>query len=412
MKPRAPTGTAIVRQQDRALLNDLHAAMHAEQHRGKSLVVLLMFALVSAFVAWAYFSELEEVTRGQGRIIPSSREQKIQSLDSGVVSAMLVKEGDTVAKDQVLLRLDTTRSGALYRESRSKVESLLAMVARLRAEAYGTPIKFPDGIPKEVRDQERAAFQSRARALDESIEGMKNVKVLLDREIAITEPMVAQGVMSEVELLRSKRQSSDLNMQINDRVNKFRAESNSELSKAEAELNQATENAAGRNDSFVRADIKAPVRGIVKNVAITTVGGVVSPGQDILEIVPLDDTLMVEAYIRPSDVAFIHPGQDALVKLSAYDYSLYGGLEGKVEYLSPDTLRDERKTGAFNPNSDEVFYRVLVRTEGKPLTDKKGMPLPIIPGMVANVDIKTGHKTVMQYLVKPITRLKQAMQER
>lgn len=274
------------------------------------------------------------------------------------------------------------------------------------------PIKFPDDLPKELKEQERAAFQSRSRALGESLEGMRKVKELLDREIAITEPMVAQGVMSEVELLRSKRQSSDLNMQINDRTNKFRADSNSELSKAESELSQALENAMGRNDSFVRADIRAPVRGIVKNVSITTVGGVVSPGQDILEIVPLDGTLLVEAYIRPSDVAFIHPGQEALVKLSAYDYSLYGGLEGTVEYLSPDTLRDERKTGEFNPNSDEVFYRVLVRTEGRPLTDQRGRALPILPGMVANVDIKTGHKTVMQYLVKPITRLKQAMQER
>lgn len=412
MKTPQEPQRAVVRQQDLALLNDLQAALQQEKHHGKSIVVTLLFALLLTFLLWAYFSELEEVTRGQGRVIPSSREQVIQSLEPGLIAEMLVKEGDLVAKDQVLLRLDNARSGAMYRESLSKAQSLTAMVSRLRAEAFDLPLEFPAGLPQELQDRERSALRARTHMLSDSLAGMQKTKALLDREIEITEPMVQQGVMSEVELLRSKRQSSDLGLQITDRLNKFRSDANTELSKAEAELGQARENAAGRNDSFVRSEIRSPLRGIVKNVRINTVGGVVSQAQEILEIVPLDDTLLVEAYIRPSDVAFIHPGQDALVKLSAYDYSLFGGLEGKVEYLSPDTLRDERRTGQFNMNSEEVYYRVLVRTEGRPLTDKTGKALPIIPGMIANVDIKTGHKTVMQYLFKPITRLKQAMQER
>jgi len=404
---------APIRQSDLPLLNDLNAALQQERHWGLQALVGLLAALVFAFVVWAALSNVEEVTRGQGRVISSSREQVIQSLDPGVISEMLVKEGDIVEKDQVILRLDNNRSGALYREVEAKKLGLLAASARLRAEAFGTGIKFDKEVPEEMRDREREAFEAQTRMLNDGVAGMQQSKKLLDREIAITSPMVADGVMSEVELLHMQRQSADLNLQIQERVSKFRTDANGDLSKVESELAQASENAAARDDALIRTEIRAPLRGVIKNVRINTVGGVVTPGQDILEIAPLDETLLIEAYIQPKDVAFIHPGQDALIKLSAYDYSLYGGLEGKVEFLSPDTLRDERRQGQSPGTAPEdAYYRVLVRTGQTTLTDRKGKPLPIIPGMVASVDIKTGRKTVLQYLIKPITRLKQAMQER
>lgn len=246
----------------------------------------------------------------------------------------------------------------------------------------------------------------------DAVSGLQQSKAMLDREIAITEPMVAQGVMSEVELLRMKRQSADLSQQISERRNRYITEASNELVQIESELAQARENMAMRADPVDHSQIRAPLRGVVKNIRINTVGGVVQAGQDILEIVPLDDKLLVQAYIRPKDVAFIRPGQEAVVKISAYDYAIYGGIEGKVTLISPDTLQDDRRSSALKLNPDEAYYRVLVETGGNRMTDSNGKALEITPGMTATVDIRTGEKTVFQYLIKPITRMKQALQER
>lgn len=397
---------------DLPLLNDLNAAMQHEQHRGMFWTVGLLAALLVAFVVWAWFSSVEEVARGQGSVIPSSKEQLIQSLDPGVLAEMLVKEGDIVEKGQVLLKLDNTRSTAIYKEAENKVQALDATAARLRAEAYGVPLKFKPETPQELVQRETAAFQARTRATNDSVQSLRQGKVLIDREIAITEPMVSKGVVSEVEILRLKRQSNELAMQLAERRNKFQADANTELVRVEAELAQSQENMAARADPVNRSAIKAPLRGIVKNIKINTVGGVVNVGQDIMEIVPLEGQLLVEAYIRPQDVAFVSPNAPAVVKLSAYDYAIYGGLDGVVTLISPDTLQDSRRPSELKLNPDESFYRVLVKTSSNTLVDKAGKELPIIPGMIATVDIKTGEKTVFQYLVKPITRLKQALRER
>lgn len=407
-----PEQSEQLSKQDLRLINDLNAALQHEKHKGLYWSVMLLFAFLVVFVIWAYNSTIEEVTRGQGSIIPSSREQVIQSIDPGIVTEMLVKEGDIVSKGQILLKLDDTRSSAVLRESEAKVNNLEAMQVRLKAEAYGAELSFPANIDEELKNREIAAYDAHLRQLQDAITSLKQSKSLLDREIAITAPMVKQGVVSEVELLRMRRQSSDLALQISERANKYASDANNELIRVESDLAQAKENMAMRADPVERALMRAPVRGIVKNIRINTVGGVISAGQDIMEIVPLDDKLLVEAYIRPQDVAFIHPGQNAVVKLSAYDYAIYGGLTGKVTLISPDTLRDQKRPGELKLDPNEAYYRVIIQTDKNDLTDKNGKTLPIIPGMIANVDIKTGEKTVFQYLIKPITRLKQAMQER
>ena len=405
-------GDSLVAQDDLPLLNDLHAAMQHEKHRGMYWTITLLALFLAVFLVWAYFSNVEEVTRGQGSVIPSSREQVIQSLDPGVLSEMLVREGDLVERGQVLLKLDTARSSAVYREAKNKVDALEATAARLRSEAHGVPLKFPASVPAELVARETAAYRARTRAVNETVQGLEQSKKLLDKEIAITEPMAAKGVVSEVEILRMKRQSNDLQLQITERRNKFQSDANTDLVRVEADLAQSEEAAAARADPVKRSEIKAPLRGVVKNIKINTVGGVVGAGQDIMEIVPVDGPLLVEAYIRPQDVAFIKPNDDALVKLTAYDYAIYGGLEGKVKLISPDTLQDNRRPSELKLNPEESFYRVIVQTTSHDLKDKNGNDMPIIPGMIATVDIKTGEKTVFQYLIKPITRLKQALRER
>ena len=405
-------GDSLVAQDDLPLLNDLHAAMQHEKHRGMYWTITLLALFLAVFLVWAYFSNVEEVTRGQGSVIPSSREQVIQSLDPGVLSEMLVREGDLVERGQVLLKLDTARSSAVYREAKNKVDALEATAVRLRSEAHGVPLKFPASVPAELVARETAAYRARTRAVNETVQGLEQSKKLLDKEIAITEPMAAKGVVSEVEILRMKRQSNDLQLQITERRNKFQSDANTDLVRVEADLAQSEEAAAARADPVKRSEIKAPLRGVVKNIKINTVGGVVGAGQDIMEIVPVDGPLLVEAYIRPQDVAFIKPNDDALVKLTAYDYAIYGGLEGKVKLISPDTLQDNRRPSELKLNPEESFYRVIVQTTSHDLKDKNGKEMPIIPGMIATVDIKTGEKTVFQYLIKPITRLKQALRER
>lgn len=403
-----------VKSKDLHLINDLNAALQKEKHSGQFIVIILFFILMIVFVIWAYNSPVEEVTRGNGNIIPSSREQVIQSLDPGIVTEIMVKEGDMVEKDQILMKLDDTRSSAVLRESKAKVANLEATIARLKAEAYGTKLSFPDSVSPELRRREIAAYKARRQVMVDAINGLSKSKAALDREIAITAPLVSEGYVSEVELLRMRRDSADLATQISERRNRYKADANNELLQAESELAQSKENVAMRADPVERSQIRAPMRGIVKGIKVTTIGGVVNAGEDIMQIVPVDDKLLVEAYIRPQDIAFIRAGQPALVKVSAYDYSIYGGLEGKVTLVGADTVSNSMQNRAndlkLDPN--QVYYRVLVQTENNSLKDKNGKPMPIIPGMVATVDIKTGEKTIFQYLIKPITRMKQALSER
>ncbi len=397
---------------DLHLVNDLHAAMQQEEHKGMYWTIILLVSLAIAALVWSYNATLEEVSRGQGSIIPSSREQVIQSLDPGTLSEMLVKEGDLVEQGQVLLKLDNTRSVATLRESQAKIDNLRAVIVRLSAQAYGKRLIFPKDIPAEYVERETLAYKSKQRSLSQSIASLESNKALLDEEIKIIAPLVDKGAYSETEFLSKKREAGKLQLEIVDRRNRYKTEASNELVKVEAELAQIQENIKRSEDVVAHSELKSPLKGIVKNIRINTIGGVISAGQDIMEIVPVDETLLVEAYISPRDIAYVRPGMKAIVKITAYDYALYGGLDGEVTLLSSGALRDTKRPSELNLNPNDAFYRVIVRTNDSKMTDKNGKELPIIPGMIASVDIKTGEKTVFQYLTKPLTRMKQALSER
>jgi adhesin transport system membrane fusion protein len=384
-----------------------------ERRASKTLVWATGFTLLLALV-WAGWFELDEITRGQGKVIPSSREQVIQSLDTGVLSELFVREGTVVDKNQVLLQIDDARSGAVFREAQEKFMSLSALAARLKAEAYGTPLSFPPEVLKETGlvEQETQAYNARKRALSESLRSLDMSLAAVGRELSMTEPLVKQGVMSEVELLRLRRQQSELMGQRAERQNRYLTDANNELVRVASELSQTKENASAREDAFRRTTVRSPMRGIVKNVQVTTVGGVIQAGQPILEIVPTEDEMLVEAYVKPSEVAFLKVGQKAVVKLTAYDFNKYGGLDGVLEHLSPDTLRDERQRKPGNPvELEEGLYRIMVRvkeTEGL----RHGLKLTPTPGMTATVEIRTGQKSVLEYLFRPLQNVSQALRER
>lgn len=384
-----------------------------ERRASQALVWATGLTLILA-LAWAAFFELDEITRGQGKVIPSSREQVIQSLDSGVLSEMFVREGSVVEKDQVLLRIDDARSGAVFREAQEKYLALSALAARLKAEAYGTALVFPSELNAhpDLMQQELQAFNARKRSLMQSLQALDSSLAAVTRELTITEPMVLQGVMSEVELLRLKRQQSELMGQRAERQNRYLTDANNELTRVASELSQTKENASAREDAFLRTTIRSPMKGVVKNVQITTVGGVVQAGQAILEIVPTEDKMLVEAYIKPSEVAFLKVGQAAVVKLTAYDFNKYGGLDGVLEHLSPDTLRDEKQKKPGNPiELEEGLYRIIVRVK-ESSNVRNGLELIPSPGMTASVEIRTGSKTVLEYIFRPLQNVSQALRER
>ena len=389
---------------------------HDDERRASRHLVWLTALLVVVALVWAGNFSLDEITRGNGKVIPSSREQVVQSLDAGVLSELLVHEGDAVKKDQILLKIDDARSGPVYREVREKWLALSAQAARLRAEAYGTTLQFPVRVGnfQEIVKREENAYRVRKQAMEEQLSSMQLALAALEREMAMTAPLVSQGVMSEVELLRLRRQHADMLANMAERRNRYLTEASNELVRVESELSQARESALAREDAFKRTVLRAPMDGIVKNVQVTTLGAVIQTGQSILEIVPVQDNMLVEAYVKPAEVAFLKLNQPAVVKLTAYDFNKYGGLEGVLEHLSPDTMRDEskpRKPGSHPVELDEGYYRILVRITDVH-TERHGKLMSLTPGMTATVEIKTGTKTVLEYLFRPLQAVTQALRER
>lgn len=396
---------------DSAFMNDIQASLLSQKTPGSHLVLIMLLAIIVVFFTWAHFARVEEITKGEAKIVSRSHEQVIQSLEGGILSAMNVTEGQQVKKGDVLLRIDATRAESSYQEALKKEVGLKASIARLRAEAYSKPLEFDAQVNAEpkVVQQETDAYNARKKALNDAVAALQHSFDLSMRENHLAEKLAARGLLSEVELLRMRRQANDLQSQIVERRNRYQAEANSELNKLELELAQTSENLVGRADVRDRTTITAPVNGTVKNIRVNTLGGVIQPGEHILEIIPSEDQLLVEAKIRPSDVAFLHPGLPATVKVTAYDYGIYGGLKGKVELISPDTLKDEGKTASGRP--DDTYYRVMVLTDSSTLNvgDKA---LPIIPGMIASVEIRTGEKTILDYLLKPVFKAREAFRER
>ena len=367
---------------------------------------IICIGLLSLLI-WAWLFKLEEVSTGTGKVIPSSKEQIVQSLEGGILTKLNVREGEIVEQGQVLAQLDPTRFASNVGESESLLLSAKATAARLRAEVNGTRLTFPEEVMKEsaLVSAETALYHSRRSNLEESVSGLKQALVLVQQELAMTEPLVAKGAASEVEVLRLKRQATDLKNQMNDVQNQYLVKSREELAKANTDIETQSQVVKGKSDTLSRTIFKSPVRGIVKEIDVMTIGGVISQNGKLMTIVPLDEQLLIEARISPRDIAFIRPGQDALVKITAYDYSIYGGLKGKVTVISPDTLRDEVK-------QDQFYYRVYIRTDSDKLTNKEGKEFNITPGMVATVDIKTGQKTILDYLIKPFNKAKEALRER
>jgi adhesin transport system membrane fusion protein len=408
-----------------------------------------MLLFVVAFFVWASFANIGETTVGDGKVIPSSQIQVIQNLEGGIVSEIRIKVGDIVSKGQVLMLIDDTRYASSFQENKTKNDALSAKIARLTAEVSGRPIELspklrqenPDLVDREMSlyRQRQSEFNAntsvftqqidqRSRELQEKRGRLVQINTsleFLDKELAMSRPLVKQGAMSEVELLRLERQANDLKGELDSTrisiprlesavtearqklesyVAKFRADALAELNQVRAEQEGIAATGVALKDRVERAVVRSPVSGTIKSVKVTTIGGVVQPGSELLEIVPLEDSLLVEARVKPRDIAFLRPGQDALVKITAYDFSIYGGFPAKLEHISADSITDEKK--------NESYYLVQVRTTSN-VPAGRHAPLAIIPGMTATVHIQTGEKTFLHYLLKPILKTKEmAFRER
>lgn len=420
---------------------ELEADVVMSRHKTQraQLIVRAAIGVLVVLIVWASFAHVEEVTRGDGKVIPSRQLQVVQSLDGGVVSEILVREGDVVEQGQLLLKIDETRATSGVRESAAQGFALRARQARLRALAEGTSFKPPsmsnsnDAEEQRILEEERSLYENKLSELNtmvainrqqlqqrqQELSEMQARRDSASRSLAInqqelnkTRPLLATGAVSDVDILRLDREVSrsrgdveqagaqisrvraaigEAQRKIQETEQVFRNEARRDLADVMGKLNALNEGAVALLDKVDKSQVKSPVRGRVQRLLANTVGGVVTPGKDILEIVPLDDQLVLEAKVLPKDIAFIHPGQHATVKFTAYDFSIYGGLDAKVENISPDTTVDEK---------GNAFYLVRVRT-AKPNFSEK---MPIIPGMTAEVDILTGNKTVMSYLLKPVLK--------
>jgi membrane fusion protein, adhesin transport system len=413
---------------DFAFANDVRAAAALRAPRTSRMLLVASLALLATFLVWAHFAVLDEVKRGNGRVVPARQMQVVQSLEGGIVGDILVQEGSIVQQGQSLMRIDDTKFASEFGEIRERRAAMAARVTRLEAEARGKgELIFPDQLDQVVPSAvatESSVFKMRAQKLAQDVDVLNQQVArlggtlkLLDRELALTRKLYEQKVVPEIEMLRLDRQATEMRGQLAEAQSKiastissFRSQAHEDLAKSKGDLAVLDENIKSAQDRVRRTDLKAPVHGIVNKLNVTTVGAVVQPGANVMDIVPLDDTLLVEGRIKPQDIAFIRPGQDAVVKISAYDSSVYGSLKGKVERISADTIVDDK--GEKTPERQESFYRVMVRTEKNHLgTEQK--PLPIIPGMVATVEVLTGEKSVLDYLVRPARTLRdEALRER
>ena len=426
---------------------DMKAAVSTGPRRSATLLLYTIVLFFIVAVVWASRATVHEVTISNGTVIPTRQVQVVQNLEGGILAEILVAEGDLVEAGQVLLRIDDTNFASTYAENEARYWGLLASLARLEAEANGTEMVIPEALigADEVVAAERALMAARKTELDATLEvlrgqaeqrrleiieieqrivGLSESLSLAQEEFDIMAPMVAQGVASRVDLIRIERQVADLNRELksaqltiprshaalaeanqrqNERIAQFRTAAQAAINDETVRLRVLEQSLRSTQDRVTRTEVRSPVKGTVQIVTINTVGGVIQPGMDLVEIVPFEDQLLIEARVRPSDIAFLFPGQDAKVKLTAYDFATYGALDGKLESISPDTIVDER---------GDSYYRIRVRTD-RSFLGTEAEPLEILPGMVAQLDIITGEKTVLDYLLKPIIKAREnALRER
>lgn len=427
---------------DYEFMQSLSAAMLEITPKRIRLVLFFWLIAVFSFILWAYFAQIDEIVRGDGEVIPMGQNQLIQNLEGGIVEEILVSEGEHVEKDQVLVKITNQKSVSSYSSNEFKAKALEVKIARLSAEAKGESFtvdpKLKKEIPELVENEKHLyqvnqdQFESKMQVLKEQLNQKKEELVearmhhkhlqsslgMVQQEVKMTEPMVAKGVRSKVDFLKLQREQNEIEERYNATIstisrlqsaikeiqNKideakfdYQSEARTKLSEAVADLKKFQASSTVLQDEMERTLIRSPLKGIVQTLYVHTVGGVIKPGEDIVEVVPSDQTLLIEVKVKPSDIAFIYYGQKAITKFSAYDFSIYGGLEGKVVHISADTTADDE---------GRRFYTLRIKTDKNYLGDEK-KPLHLLPGMVADVDIITGKKSVLDYILKPILKTKQ-----
>ena len=396
-----------IKRSDEIYLADARAAAMVDVPKTGHIMLFILCLTLALALGWAYYAVLDEQTNAEGKVIPTTQNQMIQSLEGGILDVIYVKEGDIVKQGQPLVEIDNTLFLAELREAQSKKYSLLAKIARLDAEANNSAeVKFNPEImqQQELIQRELSLLNSRKlkfkAELTESLEKAKG----LNKEVQLTKPLVEKGLMSTLDLLRIERQLAEATARVDQHEQAFKEKVFRELSDAKNEFNILEETMVALRDKVRRTTILSPAKAQVKQLMINTVGGVISPGMEIMELVPLGEKLLIQAKVRPSDVGFLHPNQKVIVKVTAYDYSIHGGLDGILDSISADTIKDDK---------GEPFYHITIVTDQNYLDSKTGKRLPIIPGMTVTVHILTGKKTVLEYILKPIRKgLSTALTER
>jgi adhesin transport system membrane fusion protein len=375
--------------------------------RARLTIWIALFGIIILLV-WAYFAKIDQVTRAKATVIASARTQEIQASEGGVLTELAVIEGEEIKKGQLLVVLEEERAQAAFANSASKSAALKAKLARLNAEIFEKPLVFSEDIksyPEYIQNQ-TALYNRRRQAINEDVSSLEKMLVLANKELSMNEPLLAYGDVSQADVIKLRRQVADIEAQINNKRNKYFEEAQAEMTKAQEELDTELEQLRDRAQVLQEKRLMAPTEGKVKNINITTIGGVVKPGEVIMEILPTSSDLIVEAKVSPGDIAYVKEGQEATVKLDAYDYSIFGAMNGNVTYISPDTLIEK------TPKGDEPYYRVQVVITGAEFAGR-GDEIVIKPGMTASVDIKAMERTVLSYLTKPITKtLSEGMGER
>ena len=373
----------------------------------KNARVVLRVSVI-AFIAlfgWAAFTKIDKTITAPGQVIASDRTQLVQSADGGVLKELRVKEGDRVEKGQVVAVLEKERATAAYSDALGKVSALRMTVARLQAEVMGRPFIIDPALQvayPELANVQKQLYLQRRQSLNQQVAQLRTSLALAQSEVRMNEPLVKTGDVSQAELLRMKRAANEIQLQITGTRNKYLQDANTELNKASEDLSTQEQTLADRTQVLSHTDLIAPETGYVKNIKVTTLGGVLRPGEEVLEILPTDSALIVEAKVMPADMASVHDSMPARVKLDAYDYSIFGTMDGKVIYISPDALNEEPQN--LRQGQSPIYYRVRVQIEGAHLKSKTGEKIQVRPGMTAQVDLMGDKRTVLSYITKPISK--------